>query len=98
MTAALPDTVPTLAESAEQPFHPRHQVRLRGFQQQMEMVADQHPRMHLPAMTRARLAQPSHEHRVIFLGLEDPLAPVTTGHHVIDRSGILEPQGPSHTP
>ena len=64
----------------------------------MEMVADQHPGMHPPAMASACLAQAGYKYRVVFLGLEDPLPPVTTGHHMIYRSGVLEAQGPSHTP
>ena len=50
------------------------------------------------SVARACLAQPGHEHRMVLLGLKDPLAAIAAGHHVIYRAGILESQRTNHAP
>ncbi|MEI6607581.1 MAG: hypothetical protein WCP35_19915, partial [Verrucomicrobiota bacterium] len=52
--------------------------------------------MHPPAAASAHLAQAVQEQQVVVLCHENGLAPVTAGHHVIDRARILKSQGPRH--
>ncbi len=44
-------------ESPEQPAHPGHEIRLRGLQHEVKVIAHQAPRMDLPVGLATRLAQ-----------------------------------------
>jgi hypothetical protein len=90
MTTTLAGAIPALAEHPEQPFHPADQIRLRSFQQQVEMVAHQHPGMHPPAVAFAGFAQTSEKSEVVCVGFENPFAAVTACHDVVNRARILD--------
>jgi hypothetical protein len=59
---------------AEKPFHPGHQVSSGRFDHQMEMIAHETERMHLPAGLGARLAQCPEKASAILLIAKDRLA------------------------
>ena len=93
------ELVPPLEASsigAEKPFHPSHQRRLRRLDQQMKMVGHQTIRMHLPSTPDTRFPQRLHKALPVAIILEDRFASITTIHHVIDRSGILDSQFARH--
>jgi len=96
VTLASACAVPALAENSEQPLHARCQVRLRRFEQEVEMVAHEHPGMHPPAATPARLLQPFKKNQAVIIRLKDRLPAIATGHDMIHCSRILESQKPRH--
>jgi hypothetical protein len=87
---ALIAAVPRLAESPQQHPHPRRKVGLGCFQQQMEMIAHQDPSMHPPTVAPADPFQPNQERLVVLSPDEKLFAPVSAGHHMIHRPGVLK--------
>ena len=71
-----------------EPAHPRHEVGVRGLDQQMVMIAHQHQRVDPPARAQARLAQRGQETRAIRVVAKDRLTAVPAIEHMID--GPLE--------
>jgi hypothetical protein len=47
--------------------------------------------MHEPACPPDRLGQSGEEHLAIIVIGKDPLLPVAPAHHMVSRSGILDP-------
>ena len=70
--------------------------RLRGFQQEVKVIAHEKTSVNPPAGALAGLAEAGEENEVILPRLEDSLSPVATGHDVVNGTGILEPQRPCH--
>ena len=62
------------------PFHPRHQVGLGRFDDQMEVIGHQTPCMHLPTGALTALPQDFDERLPIGIIVEDRLAPVAPAH------------------
>jgi hypothetical protein len=63
----------------------------------MKMVVHQAIRVNLPAGLAAGFAQSGHEPFPVKIVIKDRLAAVAAIHHVINRSGILNPQLPGHS-
>ncbi len=82
--------------SAQQPFHPGDQVRLRRLDHQMKMIRHEDVGVNLPARLGANLAQRLDEALTIHVIHEDQLAPVAAIHAVINRAGILDSQLARH--
>jgi hypothetical protein len=78
--------------SAQQPFHPCNQVGLRRLDHHMKMIRHEDIGMNLPARLGANLAQRLNEAPAIRIIHEDPFAPVTAIHDVINRASILDSQ------
>jgi len=52
--------------------------------------------MHPPAATPASLFQPLQKNQAVIVGFKHHLPAIATGHDMIHRSRILEPQWPRH--
>ncbi len=63
----------------------------------MEMIAHQHPGVDAPSVAPTDPAEPAEEQKVILPFNEDRLAPVTARHHMVNRTGVNESQGPGHS-
>ncbi|MCG3776134.1 MAG: hypothetical protein JW395_2983 [Nitrospira sp.] len=78
--------------SAQQPFHPGDQIWLRRLDHPMKMIRHEDIGVNLPARLGANLAQRVNEALAIRIIHEDPFAPVTAIHDVIDRTNLLDSQ------
>ena len=58
----------------------------------------EHPDMHPPATTAVNLFQPLMENQAVVISFKHRLPAIATGHHMIDRTRILESQRPCHAP
>ncbi len=96
MALASAGAVPALAENSEQPLHARHQIRLRRFEQEVEMLAHEHPGMYPPAATPASLFPPLQKNQAVIVGFKHHLPAIATGHDMIHRSRSLASQRPRH--
>ena len=74
---------------AQEPAHPRHQIRVRGFQDMMEMVAHQAVGMDSPTGLLTGFGQRLEEIVTIHLVQEDVFPAVAPAHHMVDGPGIL---------
>lgn len=72
------------------PAHPRHQIRLRRFQQQMIMIAHQHITVNPKPRPFAQLPQGLQKQFAVLLPSKNRLPPVPSAHHVIHRSLIFD--------
>ena len=90
MPLPQPRPVPPLTERAHQVFHPRNQIGLRRFQQQVEVVAHEHPSVNPPSMAFTNLCESEHKRLPVVVRLKNNLAAITTRHHMVNRPGILE--------
>jgi hypothetical protein len=81
---------------AQQPFHPRDQIRLRCLDDPMKMIGHEDIGVNLPACRGASLAQRLDEALVIRVIDEDRLAPVASIHDVVHRAGILDSELACH--
>jgi len=81
---------------AQQPLHARHQIRLRGFNNQVEMIAHKTKGMNLPAGLGARLTERGDETLAIFIIKEDGFAPISTIHQVIEGTLVFYAQLAGH--
>src|SRR3954466_483654 len=70
--------------------HPGNQVGIRGFQDQMVMVAHQAKRMDLPIGLLTGLGQRLEEVVPVHIVEEDVVALVAAAHHVIHSPGVLK--------
>ena len=78
--------------SAQQPFHPGDQIGQRRLDHDMKMIRHEDIGVNLPARLSASLAQRVDEALAIRIIHEDPFAPVTAIHDVINRASILDSQ------
>jgi hypothetical protein len=60
------------------------------------MVSHQHPGMNQPSMTFANLPQTMKKNLAVVVSHKHQIAPIATGHHVIQRARILKPRLPCH--
>ncbi len=72
------------------PFHPRHQVGLGRFDDQMEVIGHQTQCMHLPTGALTALPQDFNERLPIGIIMENRLAPVTPAHQMVKGTCILD--------
>jgi len=93
MTMIDPDRVGPL-----EPPHPRYQVRLRGLQQQVIVVAHQYVRLGAPTGSLARLAQRAQEFTTVLVIQDNRLTTVPAAHPMIHRSGRFNSRLPRHRP
>jgi len=82
--------------SAQQPFHPGDQIGLRRLEHPMKMIRHEDIGVNLPARLGANLAQRLNEALAIRIIHEDPFAPVTAIHDVINRASLLDSQLAGH--
>lgn len=82
--------------SPEEPLHPGDQVRLRRLHDQMEMIAHQTVRMHLPAGLAAGLREGREEAFAVLVIREDIFPAVPPVQDMVDRPRKLQAQLPSH--
>ena len=73
-------------------FHPGDQIWLRRLDHPMKMIRHEDIGVNLPARLGASLAQRVDEALAIRIIHEDPFAPVTAIHDVINRASILDSQ------
>ena len=77
---------------AQEPTHPRHQVRLGRFHHQMKVVAHQAIGMHLESCLLTGLGQRLEKVLPIDVITKDILPPIPTAHDVVDRHRKLHSQ------
>ena len=80
--------------SAQKPFHSGDQIGLRRLDHPMKMIRHQDIGVNRPTLLGATLAQRLDEPLTIRIIHEDPFAPVTAIHDVINRPTILDSQLP----
>ena len=90
MAEELVTPVEATRVSAQQPFHPGNQIGLRRLDHNMEMIRHEDIGVNLPARLSASLAQRVDEALAIRIIHEDPFAPVTAIHDVINRADLLD--------
>ena len=78
------------------PAHPRHQVGLRRFDQQMVMIGHQNERVHTPPRAPTHLAERGHELLAIGVITENRFLPVAAIQQMINGSGELDTCFPGH--
>jgi len=83
-------------ESPQQPTHAGHEIRLRGFQHEVKVLAHQAPGVELPARLAARFAQGVQESRAILVVALDRLGPDPAIHHMVNRPCILDAKRSGH--
>jgi hypothetical protein len=82
--------------SAQQPFHPGDQIGQRRLDHRIKKIRHEDIGVNLPARLCANLAQRLNEAPAIRIIHEDPFAPVTTIHDVINRASLLDSQLAGH--
>ena len=90
MAEELVTSVEATGVSAQQPFHPGDQVGLRRLDHHMKIIRHEDIGVNLLARLSARLSQRVDEALAIRIIHEDPFAPVTAIHDVINRTSILD--------
>ena len=78
--------------SAQQPFHPGDQIGQRRLDHRIKKIRHEDIGVNLPARLGANLAQRLNEALAIRIIHEDPFAPVTAIHDVINRASLLDSQ------
>ncbi len=96
MTEELVTPVEAARVSAEQPLHPGDQVGLRRLDHHMKMIWHEDIGVNLPARLGASLAQRLDEALAIRVIHEDPFAPVSAIHDVVNRARALDSQLTGH--
>src|SRR5208282_3369775 len=84
--------------SGDEVLHAPRQVGLRCTEEEVEVVGHEHETEQVPTEPPDRLLQSLEQPLVVTLVLEDGSPEVATGHHVMDRAGIFDPQRPGHGP
>ena len=74
VAAPLPPEVPGLGEAPHQKSYSGGQIRIRRFQQQMEVVAHQNPSMDQPTVAAAGPSHPVEKRLVILAAFKDRLS------------------------
>ena len=77
-------------KNSGQPFHSRYQICLRGFNDQMKMVAHQAVRLHLPLGLDTSLSERAKKSLPILVILKNVLALVASIEHMIYCAGIFD--------
>jgi hypothetical protein len=72
--------IESLGVGAQQPFHPFNQIRSRGLNDQMKMIAHQTIGVHLPSGLRTRRAEELEKTLSILSIPKNLLAPVAAFH------------------
>src|SRR5271157_5570827 len=78
--------------SGNEVLHAPRQVGLRRSQEEVEVVGQEHETEQVPTEPPDRLLQSVEQPLVVRLVLEDGSPEVATGHHVMDRAAIFDPQ------
>jgi hypothetical protein len=84
--------------SGDEVLHAPRQVGLRCTEEEVEVVGHEHETEQVPTEPPARLLQSLEQPLVVTLVLEDGSPEVVTGHHVMDRAGVFDPQRSGHGP
>ena len=93
MAEELVPPVEATRVSAQQPFIPGYQIGLpRRLDHPIKMIRHEDIGRNLPARLGANLAQRLNEALAIRIIHEDPFAPVTAIHDVINRASLLDSQ------
>ena len=92
MTEELGPPVAATRVSARQLFHPRDTIGLRRLDHPMKMIRPEDRGVNLPIRLGANLAQRLDEALAIRIIHENPFAPVTAIHDVINRASTLDSQ------
>src|SRR5271157_124497 len=93
--SAMPLRVP-VGVTGDEVLHAPRQVRLGRTEEKEEVVGHERETQQVPTEPPDRLLQSLEEPLVITLVLEDGSPEVATGHHVMDRAGIFDPQRSGH--
>ncbi len=96
MAEELVTPVEAARVSVQQPFHSGDQVWLRRLDHHMKMIRHEDIGVNLPTRLGTSLAQRVDEALSIRIIHEDPFAPVTAIHDVINRTSILYSQLAGH--
>ena len=72
-------------------LHSRRPIRVGCTEQQVQMVGKHHEGIHQPAVALDRQLQPLDELLMIVIVLNNILSVIPARHHMVDRTGILNP-------
>jgi len=87
---------PSVGVSRKKALHSTCEVRLRRLQNHVEVVRHNHKRIHPPRTLDGRSSQILNQPIAVCVVADDILPPVTTGHEMVDRTGILNTQSSCH--
>lgn len=90
MPAKLVPNIKALRVNPGKPFHSGYQIGLRGFNDQMKMVAHQAVRMHLPFSLCTSFSERAKKPLPVLVILKNVLALVAAIEHMINCAGILD--------
>src|SRR5438874_253477 len=96
MTAETMPSVKAHRIGALEPAHPRDQIGLRRFYQQVIVIAHQHKGMHPPTRPRAGLPESQKETLPIHVIAKDRLPSISPLQQMIDCPGKFQPSFPRH--
>src|SRR5271157_1939950 len=95
--STMPLGVP-VGVTGDEVLHAPRQVGLGRTEEKLEVVGHEHETQQVPTEPPHRLLQSLEQPLVITLVLEDRPPEVATGHHVMNRAGVFDPQWSGHEP
>ena len=95
--SAMPLHVP-VGVTGDEVLHAPRQVGLGRTEEKVEVVGHERETPQVSTKPPDRLLQSLEQPLVVTLVLEDGAPEVATGHHVMDRAGIFDPQRSGHGP
>ena len=94
---AVPQSVPS-SVGREKLLHTQCEVGARGLDQQVQMVAHEDEGRQFPLTPQHRAPQVVEQSLTVRVVVNDPLAAVAPGHHVIDGALKLDAKSSRHLP
>src|SRR6266511_1468173 len=98
MSKELVSAIEPTGVGTQEPLHPGDQIGLGRFHHQVEMVAHEAERMHLPVGLGTALGQRFQETLPVGVIFEDGLFPITPIHYMINGSLKFHSQLARHRP
>ncbi len=95
--SAMPLRVP-VGVTGDEVLHAPRQVGLGRTEEKAEVVGHEHETQQVPTEPSDRLLQSLEQPLVITFVLEDAPSLDATGHHVMDRARVFDPQWSGHGP
>jgi hypothetical protein len=90
VTPKLIPNIEAASVSILEPAHPRYEVGLGSAQDQMIVIAHQHPRINKPSGLFASFTKGLNEHPAILIASDNTLSAVTSRHHMVHRALKLD--------
>jgi hypothetical protein len=96
MAAGLVADIMAFGVHTQQPFHAVHQVGLRRFEDQVEVIAHQAVGVNLPFGFAASFRQGREEELAVGIVQDDVVSLIAPAHHMVDGPGVFDSQLARH--